>query len=771
MIHHRDNNHNGVGPSRDVTEAGSVIAAPGHLAAESTDRGDHGEPEHPFGERYADALANRQLARNLTNFQRSWRGSRDTVMADVDFDALRARLKVAKTDAIDHLDRYLDQFIERVQAAGTTVHLAADADEAAAIIRRIAAEHDVTLVAKSKSMVSEEIELNHRFADEGIEVVETDLGEWIVQLRGERPSHMVMPAIHLARQQVGDVFTATLGREISRDDVGEQVRAARDAIRDVFFRAGMGITGANALIAESGTVMMATNEGNGRLTSSIPPVHVILAGIEKLVPTWPDAMTQLRVLARSATAQRLTVYTTFIHGPSPGQEQHLVLVDNGRRRMRELPEFREALHCIRCAACANVCPPYREVGGHVFGHIYSGAIGLVVTPFLHGLEAGAGPQSLCLSCNACETVCPVDIPLPRQILDIRAMVAGKKGIKQPKRTILAAYTSPSVMNLLFKIGTRAQFPATRGRPFIRGSRLPVLSRQTRWRSLPALSQRPLRERLRSGAAVSSTAGPVIPSGASGLTVALFPGCMTDRIYPEQGEAIVDVLKGLGVTVVSPPDLHCCGLIPQNSGDTAHAQRMARQTIGALEAVEADYIVSGSASCVAMLTQDYRHLFRNKPQMLSRAEALADKVLDFTSFLVTVARLEPGSLAATDGPSRSLTYHDSCQGLNALGLSTEPRHLIREVMGDELTELAENTFCCGFGGSFSFDYPDVSERLMNRKLANAEATGARLIVSDNQGCIMHLRGGLDASGRTIEVRHIAELLAERIRERAARDQVR
>jgi len=747
-----------VSPSHDK----DTPTKPGHVAAESTDRGDHGEPEHSFRKRYVDALATEQLSPNLTAFQQSWRESRATIMADVDFETLRQRLKSAKTDAIDHLDQYLDQFIERVEAAGTTVHLAADADEATGIIHRIAVQHDVILVAKSKSMVSEEIELNGRFADEGIEVVETDLGEWIVQLRGERPSHMVMPAIHLARQQVGDAFTAELGREISRNDVGEQVRAARDAIRDVFFRAGMGITGANALIAESGTVMMSTNEGNGRLTSSIPPVHVILAGIEKLIPTYEDAMTQLRVLARSATAQRLTVYTTFIHGPSPGQEQHLVLVDNGRRRMREMPEFRDALHCIRCAACANVCPPYREVGGHVFGHIYSGAIGLVVTPFLHGLEAGAGPQSLCLSCNACETVCPVDIPLPRQILDIRAMVAERAGIKPAKRTILAAYARPSLMNVLFKIGSRAQRPVTRGSAFVRGVKTPVLNRQTRWRSLPALARRPLRER-QCGVQTPSPSV-VIPNQVAGSTVALFPGCMTERIYPEQGEAIAEVLSGLGVTVMSPPGLHCCGLIPQNSGDTKNAIGMARQTIAALAAVEADYIVSGSASCVAMLTQDYLHLFRNDREWLARAETLSGRIVDVTSFLVRFAKLEPGSLAARKGRSRSLTYHDSCQGLNALGLSAEPRYLIQEVMGDELTELVENTFCCGFGGSFSFDYPEVSERLMNRKLADAEATGTRLIVSDNQGCIMHLRGGLDASGRTIEVRHIAELLAERVRER-------
>ncbi|MEJ7901141.1 MAG: LUD domain-containing protein [Thermomicrobiales bacterium] len=723
---------------------------------------DHGHDDRPFGERYSNAIGNAQLSRNLTNFQQSWKASRSDVMEDIDFDVLRHALKAAKTEAIDQLDQYLDQFVAQIEAAGTKVHFAADADEATAIIHRIAVQHEVRLVAKSKSMVSEEIELNQRFAEDGIEVVETDLGEWIVQLRGERPSHMVMPAIHLARQEVGDIFTKELGREISRENVTEQVHAARDAIRDVFFNAGMGITGANSLIAEAGTVMMVSNEGNGRLTSSIPPVHVVLAGIEKLVPTYEDAMTQLRVLARSATAQRLTVYTTFIHGPSPGQEQHLVLVDNGRRRMRELPEFREALHCIRCAACANVCPPYREVGGHVFGHIYSGAIGLVVTPFMHGIEAAAGPQSLCLSCNACEEVCPVDIPLPRQILDVRAMVAAEKGMKQPKGAILGLYANTRTMNVLLKIGTRAQLPLTRGQPLIRNRRLPVLKSQTRWRSLPALARRPLRDRLKTGVALPATN--IIPNAAAGLTVALFPGCMTDRIYPEQGEAIATVLGAMGVRLVHPDGLHCCGLIPNNSGDVPHAKAMAKQTIERLESVPADYIVSGSASCVAMLGQDYVHLFRDDPAWLPRAEAVSERIIDFTSFLAKVANLPAGALAAVDGSRRELTYHDSCQGLNALGLTAEPRYLIEGVMGDRLVELEENTLCCGFGGSFSFEYPAVAERLMNRKLGNAEATGTRLIVTDNQGCIMHLRGGLDASGRKIEVKHIAELLAERVRER-------
>jgi len=744
----------------------TTLDQPADAAHELT--GQHGHDDRPFRERYAAAVADAQLARNLTNFQQSWKASRADVMAEVDFDTLRHALKAAKTEAIDNLDHYLDQFVAQAEAAGTTVHFAADADEATAIVHRIAADHGVRLVAKSKSMVSEEIELNQRFAEDGIEVVETDLGEWIVQLRGERPSHMVMPAIHLARQEVGEVFTKELGREISRENVTEQVHAARDAIRDVFFNAGMGITGANALIAEAGTVMMVTNEGNGRLTSSIPPVHVVLAGIEKLVPTYEDAMTQLRVLARSATAQRLTVYTTFIHGPSPGQEQHIVLVDNGRRKMRELPEFQEALHCIRCAACANVCPPYREVGGHAFGYIYSGAIGLVVTPFLHGIEAAAGPQSLCLSCNACEQVCPVDIPLPRQILDVRAMVAAEKGMTQPKGAVLGLYARARTMNVLLKIGTRGQWPLTRGKPFIRNRRLPVLRSQTRWRSLPALARRPLRDRVKPGLVTPSAS--IIPNAAAGLTVALFPGCMTDRIYPEQGEAVATVLGMLGAKVVHPEGLHCCGLIPNNSGDVPHAQSMARQTIERLESVAANYIVSGSASCVAMVGQDYLHLFRDDPVWLPRAQTIAEKIIDFTSFMAKVVKLPAGSLAAADGRRRELTYHDSCQGLNALGLTAEPRYLIEEVMGDRLVELGENTLCCGFGGSFSFEYPAVAERLMNRKLGNAEATGTRLIVTDNQGCIMHLRGGLGASGRRIEVKHIAELLADRVRERIAKELV-
>jgi L-lactate dehydrogenase complex protein LldF len=711
-----------------------------------------------FDQRLSRALENPRLRQNLSAFQQGWRAARDHAADEIDFPTLQSRMKRAKSAVTANLEAYLEKFRLAAEEAGVTVHTASDAEAANHIILEIARRRNVSLIAKSKSMVSEEIGFNHVAEDAGFRVVETDLGEWIVQLRHERPSHMVMPAVHLSRQEIGNDMSTALRRDISGEDITAQVGTARDEIRDAFFAAGMGITGANALIAESGTVVMVTNEGNGRLCASVPPVHVVLAGIEKLIPTFDDAVTQIRLLARSGTAQRITSYTTFITGPTPGHETHIVLVDNGRRTMASFPEFVEALHCIRCAACANVCPPYREVGGHAFGYIYTGAIGLVVTGFHHGLDAAAGPQSLCLSCNACETVCPAGIPLPRQILDVRSRVVDNFGIKEPKRTVLALYARPKSSDLALKIARRLQRPVVRDARLLRTRRVPILRGQTRWRSLPMLADPPLRSLIPRGNSLP-TEGPVIANGATGCRVALFPGCMTDNLYPEQGQAIVRALRGLGVQLHYPEGLHCCGLPALNSGDVRHGTWMAHQTIRALERCDVEYIVSGSASCVATLSQDYLHLFRNDPAWLPRAQAIARKVVDFTSFIDSIAALPAGSLAFAK--RRVVAYHDSCQGLNALGLSEAPRRILSEVLGHEVRNLAESRLCCGFGGSFSFDYPRISERLMDRKLDDAEATGALQIVTDNQGCIMQLRGGSDAQGRSLEVFHLAQLVAEGI----------
>ncbi|MEZ4531877.1 MAG: LUD domain-containing protein [Thermomicrobiales bacterium] len=715
-----------------------------------------------FHERYEQALHNPNLARNIGTYQRNWRGTRDRSLEEIDFEQLRVKFKGIKTHVTDELDAFLAQFTEQAERTGAKVHTARTAADAVDLVRQICEQHGTKLIVKSKSMVSEEVELNHALEPFGIDVVETDLGEWIVQKGHERPSHIVGPALHLGRRQVGELLNKVLDKPVSLEDIPEQVRTIRDVIRPAFFEAGVGMTGANALIAESGTVMIVTNEGNGRLSGSIPPVHIVLAGIEKLVPTFDDAMTQLRLLSRSATGQRLTVYTTFMTGPTEGHEMHIILVDNGRRMMRSMPEFVEALHCIRCGACSNVCPPYGEVSGHLFGHIYSGAIGLVVSGFHHGLESIARAQSLCLSCNACETVCPANIPLPQQILDVRKMVAEANGMNPKKEAVLEVYSRPWAFDAATRLGGRFSGPISRN-GLVRNRKLPIVNRQTRWRSLPVPAPRPLQDLVPTGS-FEEAQQPRIPSDVAGKTVALFPGCMTDRLYPEQGMAIVQTMRALGVKLVYPGGLNCCGLPASNMGDDAKAKKMAQETIIALEnaiaRTSADYVVSGSASCVAMLTQDYLHIFRNELTWQARAEALAAKVMDFTSFLVNVARIPAGTLAS-DTVTPVVTYHDSCQGLNALGISSEPREVLVDLLGCELRELDGNRTCCGFGGSFSFDYPEIAERLMKRKLDNAQATDAPLVVTDNQGCIMHLRGGADAEGRDIKVAHIAELVAARV----------
>jgi len=756
--------------------------------------------EHqPFEVRLEQALADEHMHTALNRFAPSWRSSRAGVFnaeeadygADYSFAHLRSMLREAKDYAIEHQPEVLAQFKAQAEAAGAIIYEARTAEDANRYIYELCQRKGIDLVVKSKTMVSEETELNYYLEARGITAVETDLGEWVAQLSHERPSHMVMPIIHKTRQQVGSVLTEALGREISHENVAEQVAVIRVEHRKSFLNAGMGISGANALIAESGTVMMITNEGNGRLVTSLPPVHVVMAGYDKLVGTFAEAMTQLRLLARSATAQNITSYTTFLTGPAtPGKEMHILLVDNGRSEMRADPRFKEALRCIRCAACANICPPYQQVGGHAFGYIYSGAIGLVVTPFHHGIEADAGPQSLCVSCNACETVCPVEIPLPSLILDVRSRTMAAKGMPLLKRLIFGTMAYPRLFGLITRLASIGQFPVTRGSSFVRARNFGILGKlpgmhalvgQTRWRSFPAFATRPLRDRVKGLVQVSR--GPVrgylsprqgFPAKITEtsqhrpLTVCYFAGCMTDRLFPEMGEAVIKVLEFNGVRVTFPRAQNCCGLPALNSGDRRDGAAMARQTIVALERAlqenEADYVISASTSCVVTIIQDYIRLFEDLQQYgwLERTKALAEKVTDFTHFIDSVIFTSGVSLAQRSNnasPDVVVTYHDSCQSCNSLNLRPEARRIIQDVLGLELREMPQSDVCCGFGGSTSIEHPEVARRLLNNKLNNAESTGAAILVADNPGCLMHLRGGVDATGRKVRVLHLAQLIAE------------
>lgn len=340
------------------------------------------------------------------------------------WERLRERAHEIKREVMDHLDTYLERFADNVERNGGKVHWAATGEEACAIVRELAERAGAREVVKAKTMVSEEIELNHALEAAGIRGVETDMGEFILQLAGESPGHIVAPAIHKTRQDVSDLFVAHIHCEPTSEP--ERLTAiARKVLREKFARAGMGLSGANFAVAETGTVVLIENEGNIRLSTTAPPVHVALVGIEKIIPRVADLAVFLRLLGRSGTGQKLTVYTSLLTGPRRAgedgpDEMHVILLDNGRVATLADEKMREALYCIRCGACLNACPVYRKIGGHAYGWVYSGPIGALITPQFAGIGRARELPFASSLCGACREVCPVKINIPDLLLHLRS---------------------------------------------------------------------------------------------------------------------------------------------------------------------------------------------------------------------------------------------------------------------------------------------------------------------------------------------------------------
>jgi len=344
-----------------------------------------------------------------------------------DYQELRTQANALKKHTIDNLDFYLEQFEQNVAAHGGKVVYCEDGTEVADFVLSLAKERQAALIVKSKSMTTEEIDLNERLEHHQLESVETDLGEYILQLAHQRPYHIVAPALHMTRYEVGDIFTERLG--VANETVPEkQALIARGVLRQKFLNADIGISGANFLIADSGAVVLVENEGNARLTTSAPKIHIAVAGIEKLIPRAQDLAVFLKLLGRSATGQALTVYTSFLSGPRrPGEidgpeEFYVVLLDNGRTKLLGDREKRQSLYCIRCGACLNHCPVYRKIGGHSFPWVYSGPIGAIITPQFLGMAHEPALPFASSLCGACLEVCPVKIDIPKVLLELRADV-------------------------------------------------------------------------------------------------------------------------------------------------------------------------------------------------------------------------------------------------------------------------------------------------------------------------------------------------------------
>ena len=382
--------------------------------------------------RVEQATGNAELQRFVNRATYSKDQSRKQFCREVfggNYDAMRVLAGQIKQHTLDHLDYYLSQFVGRAAQTGTQVHFAATGEEANAICLDIAARNGCRLCVKSKSMVTEETQLVPALEDIGVQTVETDLGEFIIQLDRDAPSHIVTPMIHKDRTAVARAFTRELGAKYT-EDAAELTDIAHDYLRDKFRGSDLGVTGANFLVAQTGSIVICTNEGNARLCTSVPRIHVAFVGIEKLLPRLEDLSVLLKLLARSATGQPLTVYTHVVTGPRrdtdhDGPEQvHIILVDNGRTEILR-PATREMLRCIRCGACLNACPVYRKIGGHSYGAVYSGPIGALITPLFKGLGNFKDLPHASSLCGACYEACPVHINIPKHLIQLRQMMVAE----------------------------------------------------------------------------------------------------------------------------------------------------------------------------------------------------------------------------------------------------------------------------------------------------------------------------------------------------------
>ena len=700
------------------------------------------------------ALENSTLRGALGRFAEAYPLAREKAFIGYDFEALRDKVQEVKSYAANHIDEMMDEFEKNATARGAKVFRAANAKEANDYVRKVAEDHKVKRIVKSKSMASEEILLNEALREDGLDVQETDLGEFIIALAGHHPSHMVLPAIHLTKEQIADLFT-DYTHEKNDPVISYLVQTAREVMRKKFQEADMGISGANMAIAETGTLLMMTNEGNGRLTSTIPRVQVFVVGIEKILPKFLDASHILKTLPRNGTAQNITTYVSMYTGATEAyladgtkgtKDVHIVLLDNGRRNILKDEKFKQMFNCVRCAACINVCPAFQLVGGHVYGgHAYTGGIGTLLTAFLTSKETANKVQSLCLQCGKCKEVCAGKVNIPEMLLELRTRNATETGLPFTQKFALDVVSNRKLFHSMLRIASVAQKPFTRGQQVIR--HLPMfLAGLTEGRSLPAVAKKPFRD-------VFETIKQDVkePKG----TVALYAGCLLDFVYPKIGTGVVTALNEAGYKVIFPKIQSCCGAPATYMGDKENALKSAILNVEGLTSEKVDYVVSACPTCTHAL-KEYKDLLKDNPEMLKKAEDLDKKSYDFSKLITILGGLE----AKGDGEPLKVTYHDSCHLKRTLGVYQEQRDLLSNTAGIELVEMKESDRCCGFAGSYSIKFPEIAGPILDRKIQNILDTGADMVAVDCPGCLMQIGGGLDSRKSKVRVKHTAELLLDK-----------
>jgi len=703
-----------------------------------------------------EALKNTTLSRTLGNFCSTYPAKREKSYVGVDFEKTRNSIKEVKSYAAEHIDEMIEEFTKNCTARGGNVFHARSTDEAMEYIRNLVKEKGVKTIVKSKSMASEEIHMNKILGADGVQVQETDLGEFIIALEGNTPVHMVMPALHLNKEQVADYFTEYTQTK-NEPIIAEEVKTARRIMREKFEHADMGVSGANVAVAETGTVFTMSNEGNGRMVGTLPKIHLYVFGIEKFVPRLTDARHIFRALPRNGTGQRITSYISMYTGASEvtvdkdtdekrKKDFYAVIIDDpGRRAILGDPDFREMFNCIRCGACLDVCPAFALVGGHVYGSkVYTGGIGTLLTHFLVSEERAEDIQNICLQCGRCKEVCGGGLHIPEMIMKLREK-SYKENPNPVYKFALDTVNDRKLFHSMLRIASVAQEPFTKGTNFIR--HLPMfLSGMTEGRSLMSIAPVPFRD-------IFPTIQHKVenPKGK----IAIFTGCLLDFAYVDIAKAVIADLNSIGYVVDMPMGQSCCGAPATYMGDRENARKAAELNIEAMHAEDYDYIVSACPTCTHQL-REYKTFFEEGSDMFKRAQVLADKSFDFCKLFYDLGGLEESG----DDTPITITYHDSCHLKRELGVSQEQRELLTRTNGITLVEMEDSDVCCGFGGTYSIKLPEVAAPILAKKLQHIQDTGASLVAVDCPGCLMQIRGGMDAHGIPVEVKHTAVILAEK-----------
>jgi Fe-S oxidoreductase len=449
----------------------------------------------------------------------------------------------------------------------------------------------------------------------------------------------------------------------------------------------------------------------------------------------------------------LTSYVSIISGPSQNddgslKELHIILMDNRRTEMAEDPKFKQALQCIRCGSCLNVCPIFRLVGGHVFGAVYTGGIGTILTAWFDELQKSEDIQGLCIQCGNCKEVCPGKLDIPEMIMEIRRRLVQQKGSSLAQKAIFSVVNNRMLFHGMLRAASIAAKPLSSG-GFIR--HLPLfLSDLTEGRSLPAIAPAPFRDLFEK-----------IEQPKSKEKMAFYAGCLIDFAYPEQGLALIKILNKAGIEVVFPKDQTCCGAPALYNGAYEVAAKNAIDNIEALLDEEVSAVVSACPTCTVALAHDFGKTLESVGETgwLGKAQELAAKTVDFSTLVKQL--VDAGRLALKEGEELGkLTYHDSCHLKRTLRVHEEPRELLQKA-GYEISEMHECDMCCGMGGSYSMKLPEISGPILQKKLANIKETGAPVVAMDCPGCVLQIRGGMDKDGAQVAVKHTAELLAERL----------